>query len=108
MSVIPTPTSKPDDLFAAFDRGFNGVTPADVQLPPIAQRIEPFRERILARRKMGFSWAQIDEVLAKPPISLHVSPTTLRKLFSEKPKHRRKSKAAQLQVLPLPGENPTS
>ncbi len=92
----------PIELIAAFESGFMGLTPTELPKASLAQRLEPLRECILERRKRGFSWKQIAQVLRQPKIGLIASPVTLRKLFNEKPRSTRRSatRITSLRVLP--------
>lgn len=100
-----TPTPSTDAQIRGFLQAFNGVVPAETKQVPVADRLAPFREHILARRKMGFSWRQIATALANPATNLHVSVVTVRRLFAEKPKHARRAqrKGPIIRVLPPPG-----
>jgi hypothetical protein len=77
-------SSNPSDLRAAFERGFNGMPPAEEPKQLLAERLEPLRDLITARRRYGYSWTQITEVLAK--LGITVSHVTVRRLFSEQAK----------------------
>lgn len=101
-----TPVRSPIELIAAFESGFAGVAPQNAPRASVAERLEVFRECIAARRKSGYSWGQITQVLRQPKIGIVTSPGTLRQLFSDAPrKGKRASKGAtKLRALPPAGQ----
>ena len=95
-------TTSPIELIAAFESGFTGLKPEDVPQLPLAERLDVFREHIVARRKSGYSWEQIAQALRHPNIGIAISPQTLRRLISEKPRtvKRTPKGITKLRVLP--------
>lgn len=96
------PATSPIDLIAAFESGFAGMKPENAPQPSMAERLELFRECIGARRKSGFSWNQIAQVLRQPKIGIVASPGTLRRLFGATPRNAKRTpkRITKLRVLP--------
>jgi hypothetical protein len=97
-----------NEALAAFDLGFASLVPAEAKQPAIQERLEPFRTRILARRQTGFSWKQISQVLNQTKVGLKVSPTSLRRFFSDKSKRPRRPVQRTTTIRVLPPDQPNT
>lgn len=105
-----TPTNSPSELLAAFESGFTGMAPAVPRKTLLAERVAVFREQILTRRKSGYSWQQIAEVLRQPKIGVEISPATLRTMCGDKSvakKPQTKRPITSIRVLPPPAPGAT-
>jgi hypothetical protein len=81
---MTTPSN--EEIAAAFVQAFAGIVPSEKKQIPVAEKLAPYRELILAKRAEGYSWRQIAERMKHPAINIKVSHMTLRVIFGKKPK----------------------
>lgn len=73
--ALPQTAAERDALFAKL---LAGVLPADKRPESMLDRLKPFRPQLLAKRKEGYSLRQLADAVRQPPLSLQVSPSTIR------------------------------
>jgi hypothetical protein len=104
----PSVPSK-EQIAAAFAELLANVVPANARKNPkvLAERLEPYRESVLAQRELGYSWKQIAAVMAAPKINMKTSAKALATVFEPKTRTRsakpKKPSPAALAIDPKTG-----
>lgn len=84
--VIPGP-----QLDALFAEASKDMVPADPKSIPIAQRLAPYRKKLLEYRARGYSSDQLVKIMAYSKIGIAVSPSFLRRYLCPSGKRGRKA-----------------
>ncbi|HVU33693.1 MAG TPA: hypothetical protein VHE61_09680 [Opitutaceae bacterium] len=98
MNENPAAKLTKEEKDAAFEKAFEGLTPAEGAHLLLVEKLESFRAQIVERRVHGYSWLQIAEALKRLDPPLATTPYALRKMFAGRTRRAHRSLAKHAAV----------